>query len=204
MHGTSSNAQITSTVPITGGLFHHVAVTYDGSLIRLYLDGILNGSVAMAGLVPVTGGTLNVGSGGTTFPITLQGGLLDEVRIWKEVRSEAQIQASMNQELNGYATGVELSGPVFQDALHQNNPNPFNPTTEIAFELAHAGRMTIRIFDVSGRLVCTLVDGTLPAGPHRVRWAGKDDHDRRVRSGVYFCRIESAGFRASRQMVLVQ
>jgi hypothetical protein len=199
-----TTAVVVSTVPITGGLFHHVALTYDGALLRLYLNGTLNTSTAFSAAVVVNLGSLNVGGGGSTFPAGLQSGVVDEVRIWREVRSQTQIQATMNQELNGYATGVETTGPVFRDALFQNAPNPFNPSTEIVFEVAQAGRATLRVYDVAGRLVSTLVDADVPAGPVRVRWAGRDAQGRRVRSGVYFYKLEIGRFRSARQMVLIQ
>ena len=71
-------------------------------------------------------------------------------------------------------------------ALHPNVPNPFNPTTKIAFDLAHAGPVKLQIFDVAGHVVKTLVDGTTPAGRHEAAWAGLDQAGRRVSSGVYF------------------
>jgi hypothetical protein len=63
-------------------------------------------------------------------------------------------------------------GPISLDPRHlfQNAPNPFWPETRIAFDLPAAGRTELKVFDVSGRLIRTLVDEKRPAGPHSVRW----------------------------------
>jgi len=81
------------------------------------------------------------------------------------------------------------SGVPRVNALQQNRPNPFNPATEIRFSLASRGRVAIRVFDVGGRVVRTLVDRGLPEGDHAVRWNGDLDGGGRAASGIYFYRI---------------
>jgi hypothetical protein len=76
-------------------------------------------------------------------------------------------------------------------------PNPFGPRTTIAFELPRAGDGTLRVYDVGGRLVRTLWQGTLPAGAHRVTWEGLDAGARAVPAGIYLMRLE-AGSGAAR------
>lgn len=68
-------------------------------------------------------------------------------------------------------------------------PNPFSPTTTIAFELSQPERVTIVVFDVTGRRVRTLQDGMMGAAQHVVRWSGLDEVGQRVAPGVYFCRM---------------
>jgi flagellar hook assembly protein FlgD len=89
-------------------------------------------------------------------------------------------------------------------ALHPNVPNPFNPTTTIAFDLASAGRVQLRIYDVTGKLVRTLVDESRPAGRYTETWTGIDVVGARVASGVYFYRLDAMGFASTRKMVLLQ
>jgi hypothetical protein len=104
-------------------------------------------------------------------------------------------------------TAVTAAGAVPTVAatrLAQNVPNPFNPETRIAFTLERAGAITLRIFDVAGRLVTTLVDRTLPAGDHRVAWRGRDRQERPVASGVYFYELRHAGEVLRRSMVLLK
>ncbi len=88
--------------------------------------------------------------------------------------------------------------------LDQNFPNPFNPTTTIAFHLPHVSRITLHVFDVTGRRVRTLVNGKLPAGAHRVVWDGTDDGGRAVAGGVYFYRLQAGDFVATRKMLLIK
>jgi hypothetical protein len=89
-------------------------------------------------------------------------------------------------------------------ALLQNYPNPFNPATEIVFDLARASAVTIQVFDVSGRLVATPVNGPVAAGRHRVAWIGTDARGRDVPSGIYFYRMRASGYEATRKMILVR
>jgi hypothetical protein len=88
--------------------------------------------------------------------------------------------------------------------LYQNHPNPFNPVTTVRFSLDRAGLTALRVFDVEGRLVRTLVSDVLPAGAHEVTWRGDDERDRPVASGVYYYRLESDCGTQSRSMVLMR
>lgn len=98
-----------------------------------------------------------------------------------------------------YATGLPRAF-----ALHGNTPNPFNPSTSIRFDLPKASRVRLDVFDVSGRLVRTLVDDTRPAGSYSVAWDGTDAADRRVASGVYYCRVETESHVATAKMLLAK
>ncbi|MBN2171276.1 MAG: right-handed parallel beta-helix repeat-containing protein [Candidatus Krumholzibacteriota bacterium] len=89
--------------------------------------------------------------------------------------------------------------------LQQNAPNPFNPSTTIRFGLPQDAPVTLRIHDVSGRLVASLLEGErLPAGWHAVTWRGRDDGGRAAASGVYFCRLVAAGEAGTRKMLLIK
>jgi flagellar hook assembly protein FlgD len=86
-----------------------------------------------------------------------------------------------------------------------NYPNPFNPSTTIVYELSNPSRVTLRIFDASGRAVRSLIDGSpTDSGQHRVRWDGTDGSGRRVESGVYFGHPEIGTDQRRRRMVLVK
>ncbi len=89
-------------------------------------------------------------------------------------------------------------------ALHPNVPNPFNPVTEIRFDLAARGAVALRVFDVGGRQVRALVNEARPAGRYKVSWDGLDDSGARVASGIYFYRLDAPAFSASRKMVLLK
>lgn len=88
--------------------------------------------------------------------------------------------------------------------LGQNRPNPFNPITEISFNLAQAGPVKLAVYDVTGRLVRTLVQENLDAGPQLVRWNGSGNDGRTVASGVYFYRLQADGQSHSKRMMLLK
>ena len=87
--------------------------------------------------------------------------------------------------------------PAF--ALGQNFPNPFNPTTTIAFSLPVAAWVQLGVYDVTGAEVLRVVDRVLPPGAHRATVNAS-----RLASGVYFYRIEAGGFRECRKLVLLK
>jgi len=84
-------------------------------------------------------------------------------------------------------------------ALDQNYPNPFNPQTTIPFDLRETARVTMAVYDMLGRQVGMLVDGTLQAGQHQVTWDAGD-----VPSGTYLVRMEAAGQTFTRTMILLK
>ncbi len=88
--------------------------------------------------------------------------------------------------------------------LHQNVPNPFNPTTLIRFELPARARVKLHVYDVRGRLVRRLVEGELQEGVQEIPWNGRDDSGVFAASGVYFYRLETPRGVVSRKMVLLR
>jgi hypothetical protein len=93
---------------------------------------------------------------------------------------------------------------VFAARLDPARPNPFNPVTTIAFALPEAGPARLAVYDVSGRLVAVLAEGVHEAGEHEAVWNGRDAAGRQLGSGVYFVRLETAGFVSTRKMVMVK
>jgi hypothetical protein len=86
-------------------------------------------------------------------------------------------------------------------AIHQNFPNPFNPETTIAYDLASGAAVKLTVFDVRGKRVRDLISATQPAGRYRVDWDGRDSRGQRVASGVYFYRFEAGSYTQTRKMV---
>lgn len=107
-----------------------------------------------------------------------------------------------NQDRAPLALGTK---PPTTFALHQNVPNPFNPTTDIRFDVPpESGVVTLRIYDVNGRLVRTLVNGPLPPGQKTVAWDGLNDAGISVTTGMYFYRLTGPGFVRTRKMMLLK
>jgi hypothetical protein len=104
---------------------------------------------------------------------------------------------------NAVDVGEGTGGTVF--TLAAARPNPFRGSTAISFALPQESRVRLAIYDVSGRLVRRLVDGsTLAAGAHERRWNGLDDAGRVAAPGVYYYRLESGEDSASRRMLLLR
>ncbi len=108
------------------------------------------------------------------------------------------------------ALTVEAATPALEPVvpralqLHGVVPNPFNPQTRIRFALPHAGAVSLKVHDVKGRLVRTLVAGNRAAGEHLVRWDGRDLGGRSVASGTYYARLMFGGESRVQAMSLVR
>lgn len=89
-------------------------------------------------------------------------------------------------------------------AVGQNYPNPFAPATTIGFRLPERADVKLRIYDLSGRLVRTLVDGAVNSGEHLITWDGNDNGGDEVGSGVYFYRFEKDTLVETRKMILAR
>ena len=101
--------------------------------------------------------------------------------------------------------GVTAAGATpYKNALLAAYPNPFNPQTTIRYELASRQHVMMRVYDVSGAVVRTLVDESKPAGSYSLTWNGRDDHGSSVSSGVYFYRITAGSFSDVRKMTLLK
>jgi len=131
-----------------------------------------------------------VGAGGTTVTIEAE-----------------KLRGVANEQLVCGGDAVDLVAPDATDSrtvLHQNIPNPFNPRTTIAFELAAHGHARLTVYDATGRRVTELVNGELDAGRRVVVWDGRDASGRAVGSGVYFYVLDADGNRRERKMVLMR
>ena len=108
--------------------------------------------------------------------------------------------------LPGLATSAQTPAPTspISFALEQNYPNPFNPTTIIRYEIPRAGNVSLKIFNVLGRSVKTLVGGHQPAGRYTATWDGADNAGRVVSNGAYFYRLAGDGFVAVKKMLLLR
>lgn len=116
------------------------------------------------------------------FPVANQGhiAITPENKVWFMTEIEAGISA-VDDIPYAAATGL---------ILHPAAPNPFNPRTGIGFSLPRSGRVSLRIHDVSGRLVRTVVDDLiLEPGQHKTFWNGRNDRGAAVAAGIYFTRL---------------
>ncbi|MBU1983278.1 right-handed parallel beta-helix repeat-containing protein [bacterium] len=102
------------------------------------------------------------------------------------------------------ATRAKSSAIPTEYCLYQNYPNPFNPTTEIRFDLPEAVRTELKVFNILGQEVVTLIDDVRPAGAYRVLWDSKNTSGISVASGVYVYQIKAGKFSDAKKMVLIR
>ena len=88
--------------------------------------------------------------------------------------------------------------------LMQNSPNPFNPSTAIRFFVPNNSFVSIKIYDMLGKEVTTLINGQTNAGYHIVYWAGKDKFGNDVSSGVYLYRLTAGSFNETKKMLMMK
>ncbi len=101
-------------------------------------------------------------------------------------------------------SGVNEQGLPTAFALKGAFPNPFNPATNIKFAVPRTGQVSLKIYDLAGRHVRTLIDGRKDAGYHDVMWDGTDQRGRGVASGAYYYRLQADGFDQTQKMLLLK
>ena len=134
-----------------------------------------------------TGGTYEVRDDGITGNRTY----------WYKLRELAE--DGLGAEHGPYAVTYRVV-----NSLSQNHPNPFNPTTTIAYSIAKDNEVSLMIYDVAGRQVRTLVNERQKADVHKVVWDGHNDAGTRVASGVYFYKLVAGSFVKTKKMVLLK
>lgn len=130
---------------------------------------------------------------------------------------DAGLLSGANYQLGGgfwrgggtWAVGVEENVDVSVAAplafqIHPAAPNPFVQTTLIGFDLPEPRVVSARVYDVTGRLTRTLVQGSLPAGRHKRAWDGTNDSGDRVGTGVYFVVLGAGVDRAKQKIVVLR
>ena len=107
-------------------------------------------------------------------------------------------------------TAVVQSAPAIPTtfSLAQNHPNPFNPSTTISYNVEQSGYVNLKIYDVMGRLVRTLVDNQYVSAGYEtgysVVWNGLDDHGQKASAGLYIYRLQSGAMSMTNKMILLK
>lgn len=176
-----------STASVTLGSWHTIVITWDGTAGHLFFDGV---EVEARVFTPDFNNDRRLitqnGGNGTAFK-----GHLRNLAVYNGVISRVV-----------GASGVEM--PAAFTNLG-NYPNPFNPSTNIVFSLEAPAATSLAVYDLSGRLVTTLLkDELLGEGPHGRLWNGTDLNGREMPSGVYFYRFRAGDILETRRMTLVK
>jgi len=145
-----------------------------------------------------------------TFYTFREGLIADSIYYWKVIASDSEFAQTECSKIYAFrtsydATNVETVSTIPHDYnLSQNYPNPFNPTTTISFGIPKHANVIIKIFDISGREVKTLVKQTHAPGQYQITWNGIDNNNTNVPSGVYFYQIKAGEFTKILKMSLIK
>jgi len=173
---------------------------------RMYVS--VDGDICMSEFVggvwqtPVNlGATVNVADRWDTNPVISADGLV------------LMFSSERDGGFGGYDLYTSLAGAndvptgelaAFADRLFAPGPNPFANSTELRFELKSSGRVALSVYDVTGRMIATVANGSFGAGRHTVSWNGQDGTGRRVPSGVYFARLQAGTFHRTQRLVVLR
>jgi hypothetical protein len=201
------------------GEWHLVVVTLENNATyTIYADGIPAGTATTEDpIITNDGDDLWLGARpnnvDNTSPVKMLG-YMDRVRIWDKVLTEAQVNEILEGEGSEGGKGIVWEGdtnvqPENPAALYGfnllgNYPNPFNPSTQINYTLDRTDRTTLDVYDMLGRIVCTLADGVQSPGQYTISWNGLDNHGQSVPSGIYFYRLTSGSRTAVEKMTLMK
>ena len=184
-----------------------------GDEIVAYADGQIVGATRIADLsAPIV---ISAWGGYHEFGIDLEGyqvGATIDLRLYSAQTGE-EMKVEMNLDNTEYGIGILSSGSVevmdmlaVPDEYHltQNYPNPFNPTTTISFSIPSEGHVQVNVYDITGRLITSLVDANLREGYHDVIWNGTDMFGSNVSAGLYIYSLQTEGVSLTRKMVLMK
>jgi Peptidase family C25/FlgD Ig-like domain/Propeptide_C25 len=196
---------------------------YDGGLIEMSVDG---GEFIQ--MTPEGGYSHTIREGGTPGPFAADTPVFSGNIDWTEIvvdladiEGEVVFRFRFGSDGAGggegwYIDDVEISGlgsladaqdqSLTQTRLHlsPSQPNPFSAASRLSFALPVAGEASVKVYDLSGRLVKTLISGDISAGSHNVAWDGTDDLLRPVASGLYFYRLSTGTDSRIRSVVLMR
>ncbi len=118
------------------------------------------------------------------------------------VYDETSYIANPKDDINNLEQS-ESSVPII-NRLHQNYPNPFNPSTTIRFDLPKSDYVTLRLYDLAGREIITLLKDRLASGSHEISFNGLNSDGQELPSGLYFCQLQTGTISQARKMILLR
>jgi len=187
---------------LTLGEWNFIAVTFDTGFVNLYFNGNLiktdTSDVKYTSVSEYNTDDIYIGGLWNGYPGYWFNGGLDEIRIYNRPLSAGEVNYIYNQ-----VTSVE--NPANKNklpdeyALLQNYPNPFNPVTTIEYRIPEWSLVTIKVYDVLGNEVATLVNGEKPLGNYEVEFNANS-----LASGIYFYQLKAGKFIETKKMVLMK
>lgn len=195
--GTGINAV---RVPGIGPSPTVVTFVYDSASpkIKAYKNGVLIRTVTQSQLNITGGSGFKVGGYSTSATFI---GKMDEFRLYKRTLSDAEVAYLWNMDIPcGNVTGISKYTEIPQKyILNQNYPNPFNPSTKISFDIPISGFVSLKVFDILGKEVSTLINENKQSGSYIIEYNASH-----LPTGVYFYRINVNDFTDIKKMIIVK
>jgi hypothetical protein len=186
----------------------------DGFYVEILREGTAVDTLDFIGSGGALGELGSIGNDWLEYRYTVRGQVGDTVQARFRFRSdESEVAEGVYIDDVSVSCGALPSGAgVPEDdldgeppiALQQNRPNPFTPSTTIAFTLKRPGHVTLAVYNIQGRRIRTLVDEDRYEGEHRVSWDGTDELGVDVAAGVYMYRLAQEEHEETRKMILVR
>ena len=200
----SPNGQLTQLVKTGYSLneWSFIVGTYDGTMMRLYVNGNLEETLSVSGSLNENNNVLLLGTRLRLTSDTFEG-ILDDIRIYNKALSEGEIK-----ELYSFNTSIsneEINSITSAYQLNQNFPNPFNPSTTISYVLPKKEQVSLKVYNVFGQEVTTLLDHVMIIpGVQKVIWEGTDKNGDKVASGIYFYLLKTDTYSMTKKMILIR
>ncbi|MEJ2618253.1 MAG: T9SS type A sorting domain-containing protein [Ignavibacteriaceae bacterium] len=178
--------------------------TFEFALIRYNVDGTFDNTFGTSGIVTTSIGTSNclalssaIQEDGKIIVVGRSGNSSYNYFVFTIVRYEGDSPATLKTE--------KSNEEPLSYKLDQNYPNPFNPATNIEFRISDFGFVTLKVYDVLGREVATLVNGEKSPGAYKVKFnAQQTINNKQLSSGVYFYRLKCGDFVQTKKMILLR
>ena len=190
------------TIPNVGPGSTVLTLVYhsEANIVKAYKNGVFSNQQSQTGPLNITGsGPFKVGgySSSTGMPA---GSLMDEFRFYRRALDSSEIAQTWNNQLP-LVTGIPTPVLNMPDkfVLSQNYPNPFNPTTRIDYQIPIKGLVILKVYDVLGKEVVTLMNEVKNSGSYTVEFNGS-----KLPSGTYFYRLEAGDYLDVKKMILLK
>ncbi len=200
----------------TGGVAS--AASLSNILTKETVSGMIAGVVRRQNTTPISGATVTAGGFTATtntagaYSMAVPVGTYSVTASAAGFVSQTVENVHVNQNLTTTVNFVLTTGspnedpivPVSETVLKGNYPNPFNPSTTIAYSVKEPGAVWIGIYNVKGQLIRTLVNDTRATGHYTMDFDGRDDNGRSISSGIYFLKMRSGAYQSTRKMMMMQ
>ena len=192
-------------IPVVKGTTYYIHIAWDpaSSAIKVYRFGTLFLSVPQSTPYVVVGnGPVSIGAYSTLSSSLSSGMKLDEFRVYNRLLTSSEISQTYLATLPAYLTvGIKNISSEIPDkfSLEQNYPNPFNSMTNVKFQIKNSGIVVLKVFDLLGREVRTLVNENKQPGTYQVSFYAEG-----LSSGIYFYKMTTDNFSDVKRMILIQ